>query len=105
MPDKKENTVSFSPQEENSNTELVENIKSEALKMPNNLSFNFLNRNLREIPGEIGLLTSLDRLGFNNNKLTALPSELLNLTALRYLNLKSNLLKDFPPVVSVSIHS
>lgn len=63
MSDKeKEITVSFSPQEDNSNIELVENIKSEALKMPNSLSFS---RNLREIPGEIGLLTSLDRCDFN----------------------------------------
>jgi hypothetical protein len=66
MTDKeKEKTVSFSPQEENSYTELVENIKSEALKMPNSLSFNFPNRNLREIPVEIGLLTRLDRCDFN----------------------------------------
>lgn len=63
MTDKeKEIAVSFNPQEDNSNIELVENIKSEALKMPNSLSFS---RNLREIPGEIGLLTSLDRCDFN----------------------------------------
>ncbi|KAJ3014555.1 hypothetical protein HKX48_005089 [Thoreauomyces humboldtii] len=72
-------------------------LEEERTKSP--ASLNLSDRALSQLPPEIGLLVSLERLGLSNNLLASLPVEIVRLSALRYLNLRSNQIRDFPTAI------
>ncbi|KNC97383.1 uncharacterized protein SPPG_07310 [Spizellomyces punctatus DAOM BR117] len=63
------------------------------------VSLNLSQRNLANLPREIGTMVLLERLGLSNNMLSSLPPELCGLSHLRYLNLRSNRMREFPLVI------
>ncbi|TPX33866.1 hypothetical protein SmJEL517_g03373 [Synchytrium microbalum] len=67
-------------------------------------SVNLSQRDLTELPPEIALLTSKERLGLSSNRLTNLPFEFKSLRKLRYLNLKSNQLREVPQILCEMEH-
>jgi internalin A len=74
--------------------ELLEVIKQAARDRSTQLDLS--NRNLSNIPKEIGKLSHLIKLYLNNNQLVRLPDEIGELTKLRILNLNNNLLNTLP---------
>ncbi|TPX43622.1 hypothetical protein SeMB42_g03929 [Synchytrium endobioticum] len=82
--------------------DLIAMITTEAAKAENSL--NLSQRDLIELPPDIAMLTSLERLGLSSNRLTSLPIEFKSLRRLRYLNLKSNQLREVPPILGEMNH-
>ncbi|KAJ3299231.1 hypothetical protein HK104_009627 [Borealophlyctis nickersoniae] len=85
------------PQQQDDNANLGRLIQEERAK--GSLSLNLGQRNLTQLPPEIGMLLELERLGLSNNLLHSLPPELGKLAHLRYLNLRSNQFREFPPAI------
>jgi len=77
---------------------LVHVIESEREK--GTVEMNLSERQITELPPEIGLLTELKKLKLYDNLLTRIPFEITYLSNLKYLNLKSNRLKEFPEAVN-----
>jgi len=59
-------------------------------------NLNLQNCKIKEIPREIGKLTSLRHLNLYNNKITHIPEEMGNCWALRTLNLSNNFISKLP---------
>ena len=59
----------------------------------------FRDRNLTDLPWEIGQFTNLRELDLSYNQLTSLPSEIGQLVNLKELNLYENKLDDLPPEI------
>ncbi len=78
--------------------ELLQIIENAAKKELTELDLR--NNQLRELPPEIGQLTSLTELDLRNNQLSELPPEIGQLTSLAELSLNNNQLRVLPPEIT-----
>ncbi|HAN76257.1 MAG TPA: hypothetical protein DCQ31_00030 [Bacteroidales bacterium] len=63
-------------------------------------SLNLSNREITELPSEIGNLITLEHLDLSYNQITELPVQLFNLTNLKTILLVRNKIKVIPPAIS-----